>query len=803
MADLKDRINAPDISAMLDDSAFLEQLNEEELREIDAEIPSIGNEAMIRMEGSVGMLPNSSMADEDLAEVDQQIPGAVDEIMEDVLEEKLAEVDQKIPESISEAVKELKMEQELSGVENVPGAVDEAMEELKTEKELSGVENVPGAVDEAMEELKTEKELSGVDIIPGSINEAMEELKTEKELSGVENVPGAVDETIKELKTEKELAEVEIIPEAVNEAMEELQEDELKKIDQKVTDAVTEVMEELKTDQELEEVDQMIPEAVNEVMKELDENQLLELLQEEEKEIDKSISEAVKETMEFPMPQKGQPADLKKAAQTQATVQNLRYTPARKNESGWNRFWNQFAERAGGVIDLIVGNYQRPMGYVYSVPAYSVRQYSTYRHYYTGGYSGASAADYYRRADAARAYANMGYGYYQRPVTAYSAGGYGYPAGGQTTAGYAYSAGGIYSQNPAGNVPQITAQRGQVVRPAAARGQAAQTPAARVPAAQTFAPRGQAVQPVARTTAARGQAVQPTAARPRGTGAVRRELGDLESMLNENIIQVEAGGSKIQVTPSHYQSLLQIYKTPEEAVKNYSRYRELKDKDEKSRSREETEELAKLEKMEELAGRFDQSHQYMLQSKGFRQSDVDYAFYLEDQEKNGATANSFQAGTSASGIYQSLFFESVFSGMKDVYLGPEVRGGIGEDAVQSLADGTASDDKLKPLTQWLTDYMNECAIRKESGMRTILRGIIWATENPTPEAVVERMYRSFHTNFLRKVFPASAGDPKMKVAAQFFEDVVTRMMSDPSNEMTRRMIRLTKAELMQGGQQRK
>ncbi len=121
----------------------------------------------------------------------------------------------------------------------------------------------------------------------------------------------------------------------------------------------------------------------------------------------------------------------------------------------------------------------------------------------------------------------------------------------------------------------------------------------------------------------------------------RRVKGDgdrIRKSMSEERYEVSAGGQKTLFTPTHYESYLQIYKTPKEAVAKYKRFLDLKGISMKKPglTDEEGYELSKLERMEQLAVQFDTAHNYLLEKDSFKQQDIDYAFSLGQKENNGA-----------------------------------------------------------------------------------------------------------------------------------------------------------------------
>ena len=137
------------------------------------------------------------------------------------------------------------------------------------------------------------------------------------------------------------------------------------------------------------------------------------------------------------------------------------------------------------------------------------------------------------------------------------------------------------------------------------------------------------------------------------------DLGTLRQEMTKYGYMISSGGKEAGMTPSLYEAYLQIYKTPQEAIKNYARYVELKDKqaDGSKLSDAETKEFGKLNRIRTLAGDFDRSHRYMLEKEIYSQQDIDYAYGLKSKERNDARGPQIsEEKLYASDIYKSLYF---------------------------------------------------------------------------------------------------------------------------------------------------
>ena len=144
--------------------------------------------------------------------------------------------------------------------------------------------------------------------------------------------------------------------------------------------------------------------------------------------------------------------------------------------------------------------------------------------------------------------------------------------------------------------------------------------------------------------------------------------GDLGTLRNDMMNKKQTfstadGTASVELTPSMLEGWIQIYKTPEAAIRAAARFHELGSKRLDTEAKEK--EFNKMERMNQLAQDFSSSHRYMLEKGEFSRQDMDYAFALEKKERKGLS-NEIIAGSKTSGaVYQSLILEEVFKGMKE------------------------------------------------------------------------------------------------------------------------------------------
>ena len=195
----------------------------------------------------------------------------------------------------------------------------------------------------------------------------------------------------------------------------------------------------------------------------------------------------------------------------------------------------------------------------------------------------------------------------------------------------------------------------------------------------------------------------------------------------------------VKMTPSHYESYLQIYKTPEKAITNYAKYLDMCDAYKRGEFGENDpmyKDLLKLDRIDTLADDFDKSHRYMTDKSEFSQQDVNYAFGLsqkEQQEKvyftryernnNGdieSTPVKDASSVTASNTYQMLILKTIFGDMG---------GRLGEQ-MNSKAINSAND-----LVRWLTEDMSGKIDENKDGMEMVLRGIKNSMKDPDKKKI--------------------------------------------------------------------
>lgn len=227
---------------------------------------------------------------------------------------------------------------------------------------------------------------------------------------------------------------------------------------------------------------------------------------------------------------------------------------------------------------------------------------------------------------------------------------------------------------------------------------------------------------------------------------VRGDGDRIRKSMTEQKHEVMAGGQKIGFTPTHYESYLQIYKTPKEAVAKYKRFIDLKGRSMKKPglTNEEEYELSKLERMEQLAEQFDIAHNYLLEKDSFKQDDIDYAFSLKKKENNGAHGEMLQKGYTASRVYQNLMLEKIFGDMNQRF-------------TAALENGRITNVRdYNSISAWLDKDMSECLTRKKEGMKMIFRGMRRSLDKPDEKKMLDEFQNDIEFSWLRKIFTTDA-----------------------------------------------
>ena len=252
------------------------------------------------------------------------------------------------------------------------------------------------------------------------------------------------------------------------------------------------------------------------------------------------------------------------------------------------------------------------------------------------------------------------------------------------------------------------------------------------------------------------------------------ELGNIrEDMRNDNF-NVTAGGKKAKFSPTEYEAYLQVYKTPEAAVKKMARKKELEEKVQSGEdmTAAEQKEMDKFSLMERTVQAFINAHGYMLEKDKFNQQDIDYAFRLQKKEKAGAQSAAFAAGKTSSSIYQSLFYEKVFGGMKERF--------STQERFRNVAQMTP--EMVDDLKRWIDDDLSECAAGKFENLLRILGGIDEAMEDPTEDGLREELQESMTYTWFGRIFDDERDTHGFGTAYSRIPLVFAEIMEEPGSK---------------------
>ena len=242
----------------------------------------------------------------------------------------------------------------------------------------------------------------------------------------------------------------------------------------------------------------------------------------------------------------------------------------------------------------------------------------------------------------------------------------------------------------------------------------------------------------------------------RGNANISDDLGNIRESIGSIAYQVNVDRQKMEFTPNHYESYLQIYKTPEKAVNAYKRLKELKQKkaNNEKMNKAEKKEFSKLLRLEDLAMDFNTSHQYMLEKDEYNQQDIDYAFDLNVKEQKGASSSMFMDYSAMSDTYISLILEKIFKGMSSRMSSDAGKGGLSEDPKEQTPEAVAA---------WLDKDMSECVKKDPKKMEMIVRGMKRSMkpengQEPKKDDIKEKISEMFKNEWIGKIFSHQPND---------------------------------------------
>lgn len=262
------------------------------------------------------------------------------------------------------------------------------------------------------------------------------------------------------------------------------------------------------------------------------------------------------------------------------------------------------------------------------------------------------------------------------------------------------------------------------------------------------------------------------------------DLGNIRGEMTKNVIHIEAGGKRCPFSPTHYESYLQIYKTPDKAVEAYSRYLDLQEKqqNEEPLSSAEQKEFEKLDRIDKVANEYDNAHNYMLEKGGFNMQDIQYAFNLQNQEKQDARSSAFSFGQTSSGIYQSLIFEQVFGGMKERF-----------NANEDFYDISGKEpDAIQKMKDWLDKDLDQCAAKKLRELIMIIDGMQLAMKDPGEDDIITRLHQTMLNVWIDRIFKIRGADKKLQAAYMGIPSVFSSIINDKSSAFRKTVDKIIK-----------
>ena len=269
------------------------------------------------------------------------------------------------------------------------------------------------------------------------------------------------------------------------------------------------------------------------------------------------------------------------------------------------------------------------------------------------------------------------------------------------------------------------------------------------------------------------------------------ELGGLRANMRSTEYKFYFGedmNKEVSFTPTHYESYLQIYKTPQAALENYAKFNELKNMEDNNQklTSAQKKELAKLKRMEELANQFDAAHEYMLEKDAFSQQDINYAFEASALQRSAnvdeISGEMLDFHQSSGDVYKTLFLQKIFGGMEQRFLHVK-------DEDSYLTDGKQDNDKFQA---WLDKDMTECVNKNAKGMMMVLRGMKRALpkSEQNKDHIMEEAKKMILINWIKKIFKDTSN--KGKFASAQAGDNFYLLMDDNKSSIRRTIEGLVK-----------
>ena len=253
-------------------------------------------------------------------------------------------------------------------------------------------------------------------------------------------------------------------------------------------------------------------------------------------------------------------------------------------------------------------------------------------------------------------------------------------------------------------------------------------------------------------------------------------MSDIQQNYSREQYKFNYNGKSIDLYPSEYEALLQVYKTPQKALEQRARFEDLKQKRQtEGLSKAEQKEFEKFLCINDLVLNFQRSHRYMMTKDKFSQQDVDYAFSLAKKERQGGVDSTmFEAqsaddptmakmknpNASAAGVYQMMIMKDVFGGMKDRF---KEKFGAGYE--------------LKSMLQWLEGDALDCVTNHKKELTTIIRGLKHTTDDPDKQKL-EAGFTELLTRWIHQLFRKEKDDDQYKLMVQVLTNRSGKIISE-------------------------
>ncbi len=265
------------------------------------------------------------------------------------------------------------------------------------------------------------------------------------------------------------------------------------------------------------------------------------------------------------------------------------------------------------------------------------------------------------------------------------------------------------------------------------------------------------------------------------------DLGNMAKVLMGDKKQIDVvlpdGRTKnIGISPSRYEAAIQVYDTPEAAMRNLTRYAILKNMEDTdgNLTADEKKELQRLTLEYNLIEEFDSSHRYMLERKTFSQQDINYVMKLKRKEKSaGRSVRIFSEDYSPSALYQLLILEKLIGGMRDTLLKAPNEGGLPEEALLRMKDENDSSG----LKEWLNNYLLSRIKKNRSQFSQVIKGLAQAN-NPIEKNRILLELQDMFISYCTHTFKNDRGDEKLALVKQWIAVSISDLFFDKTTFIT-------------------